>query len=111
MASCNLIIVRCMNAATTIADAKKVLSLRAVEEGNDPRWQAIIAVGDFIESDPELVWQFILDTADTSDQDLQSALATCLLEHLIEEHPEYKKLASDYASKDTRISGILSMCW
>jgi len=30
-----------------------------VDEGQDPRWQAIIAAGEFIQSDPEAVWLFI----------------------------------------------------
>jgi hypothetical protein len=100
-----------MDAAAAIADAKNILSLPPVEEGNDPRWQAIIAVGEFIDSDPEEVWQFILDAADITDHDLQQALATCLLEHLIEKHPAYKQRAADYSARDEGISEMLSLCW
>src|SRR3954466_14611578 len=43
--------------AIDAADA--VLPGEPVDEGSDPRWQAIIKVGEFIESEPEPVWRFI----------------------------------------------------
>lgn len=68
------------------------------EDGPDPRWQAIIAVGEFIESEPETIWPFIERWGSSADEDLQDAIATCLLEHLLEYNfatyfPKVKSLA------------------
>src|SRR5215831_16120026 len=43
-----------------IAAAGRVLPGRAAPDGaEDPRWQSIIAVGDFVETEPEAVWFFV----------------------------------------------------
>lgn len=52
----------------------------------DPRWQAIIRVGDFVEREPEVIWPFVLKWGSHEDEDVQAAIATCLLEHLLEYH-------------------------
>src|SRR5262245_66588075 len=52
----------------------------------DPRWQAIIRVGDFVETQPEAVWQFAHRWGKHPQADLRAAVATCLLEHLLEHH-------------------------
>lgn len=49
----------------------------------DARWQAVIAVGEHIETDPEEVWAFVQRWGVHRDEDLRSAIATCLLEHLL----------------------------
>ena len=67
-----------------IRAADAVLPGRAAPEGaEDPRWQAIIAVGRFLESEPDAVWQFIQRWGVHADDDLRMAIATCLLEHLL----------------------------
>ena len=68
-----------------IAKAEKILPGTPTSEGErDPRWQAIIAVGRFIETNPEEVWAFALKWGCHMDEDLRSAIATCLVEHLLE---------------------------
>jgi hypothetical protein len=86
-----------MSVTEAIAKAKRMLDLPPVEEGHDPRWQAIIDVGEHLPSDPANIWQFIEELSDTPDEDLQAAVATCLLEHLLEYHfdqyfPEVERL-------------------
>lgn len=70
-----------------IARAELVLPGRPAPDGKrDPRWQAIIRVGKFVESQPEEVWQFTLRWGKHAQADLRSAVATCLLEHLLDAH-------------------------
>src|SRR5262245_15511400 len=70
-----------------IAAAERVLPGRAAPDGaEDPRWQAMIAVGDFVETEPEAVWSFVQRWGTSRDEDLRSAVATVLLEHLLEHH-------------------------
>jgi hypothetical protein len=76
-----------MNVADAIARAESILpGERAAEGEEDPRWQAIIAVAEFVETDPDPVWAFVERWGTNPDDDLRSAIATCVLEHLLECH-------------------------
>lgn len=70
----------------TIHEAEAILSGGAPSpEGKmDARWQAVIALEEFIETNPQEVWQFIRKWGSHKDDDIRSAIATCLLEHLLE---------------------------
>jgi hypothetical protein len=62
------------------------LALRQVaSEENDVRWQSLIVIGEFIPlgAHNERIWSLILEYCGIDD-DMQSALATVLLEHLLE---------------------------
>jgi hypothetical protein len=74
------------NVHEAIAIAERVLPGRETKSGECPRWQAIIAVGEFIETDPIPVCDFALKWARRPGWDLQAAIACCLLEHLLEYH-------------------------
>lgn len=52
----------------------------------DERWQAIIAVGEFVEHEPDAIWPFILRWGSHEDVYIRAAVATCLLEHMLERH-------------------------
>lgn len=70
-----------------ISAAEALLPGREAPEGEtDPRWQAIIAVAEFIPIDPEEVWLFARKWGAHPDDDLRMAIATCVLEHLLEHH-------------------------
>lgn len=70
-----------------ILRAERLLPGRPAPDGKvDPRWQAIIRVGEFIESHPDEVWDFALKWGKHPQGDLRAAVATCLLEHLLEHH-------------------------
>jgi|SRR5580704_8545964 hypothetical protein len=76
-----------MDVWDAIASAERILPGEAApEDTRDPRWQAIIAVGHFIQQEPDAIWSFILRWGISADEDLRDAVATCLLEHLLEYH-------------------------
>ena len=76
-----------MTVQEAIQTANQVLpGQEAPEDVIDPRWQAIIAVGKFIETNPEEVWRFAHQWGQHADEDLRTAIGTCLLEHLLEHH-------------------------
>jgi hypothetical protein len=58
----------------------------APEEAEDPRWRRIIEVGEYVRSEPEQVWAFVERWGSHDDADLRDAVATVLLEHLLEHH-------------------------
>lgn len=69
-----------------IAVAERVLPGRETKQGKSPRWQVIIAVGDFIQSDPIPVCDFAMKWARRRGRDLKAAIHCCLIEHLLEYH-------------------------
>jgi len=76
-----------MTVQEAIAAAERLLPGRAAPDGEeDARWQAIIVIGGFVESDPEAIWPFVLRWGSHEDEDVRAAIATCLLEHLLEYH-------------------------
>ena len=100
-----------MSINAAIDRAKATLGCPSVEHGQDPRWQAIIDVGEDLASEPQRIWTFIEELHDTQDEDLRSALATCLLEHLIEDHPDYREKAERLADRSPEFRRMLEMCW
>jgi hypothetical protein len=95
-----------------IASAESILPGRPAPVGIDPRWQAIIRVADFIQSEPEAVWEFTLRWGKHAQADLRMAVATCLLEHLLEHHfelifPRVRQVA--LASR--RFADTFQCCW
>lgn len=104
-----------MSVNAAIERAKATLHFAPVDEGRDPRWQAIIDVSEYLESDPEPIWGFIKELHDTPDDDLLAALATCLLEHLFEYHPDYrtkaKHLAEGSPAVPRDVKYVLLLMW
>jgi hypothetical protein len=102
-----------MTVHDAIAAADLVLPGRAAPEGEpDPRWQAVLAVGEFIETDPEPVWSFVLRWGCSSDADLRMAIATCVLEHVLEHHFEAFITRIEKAAQSNHFfASTVSSCW
>lgn len=75
-----------MGVQDAIRDADALLPGEPSEDGQDPRWQAIIRVGGYIPDDPAPVRDFAHRWGAHPQDDLPDAIATCLLEHLLEHH-------------------------
>jgi len=101
-----------MTVDQAILTAERLLPGEAVPEGTDPRWQAVITVGQFIEDEPEAVWSFIQRWGSHTDLDLRDAIATCLLEHLLEHHFEaYFPRVEIEAHSNPLFGDCFSRCW
>lgn len=101
------------HACDAALDAEKLLPGTPAPEGEiDPRWQAIIEVGEFIPSEPDAVWRFISKWGRHADDDLRSAIATCLLEHLLDYHfdPYFAKVET-LARSNSNFAQTFLMCW
>ncbi len=81
-------------------------------DGEDPRWQAILEVGHYIESNPEGVWQFVRRWGGHPQEDLRDAVACCLLEHLLEHHFSliFPRVAQA-AKRDVLFADTFRRCW
>jgi hypothetical protein len=76
-----------MNVQEALVKAEQLLPGVPEPDGTeDPRWQAIIQLGNFVEHEPETIWPFVLKWGSHEDDDVRAAIATCLLEHLLEYH-------------------------
>lgn len=101
-----------MEVADAIREAEAILPGAPTDEGIDPRWRAVISVGEFIESDPAAVWAFIQRWGGNPQEDLRDAIATCLLEHLLEQHfASYFPGVEQLAVADALFADTFRRCW
>lgn len=79
---------------------------------NTCRWQAMIVVGEYIKSQPERVWRIVEAYGAHRSADMRAAVATVLLEHLIDENPSrYRPRAEALAARSNRFAETLRTCW
>jgi len=102
-----------MTVQKAISEAEAILPSRAAPEGErDPRWQAVIAVAEFIETEPEEVWSFARRWGCSSDDDLRMAIATGVLEHLLEHHFDaFISRVEEAASANRHFANTVTRCW
>ena len=102
-----------LKVSDAIRDAEEILPGEPVpDEGNDPRWQAIIRVAEFAETDPEELWGFARRWGSSPDEDLRQAVASCLLEHLLEFHfTELFPRVAAAAREDPLFADTFLGCW
>ncbi len=102
-----------MTVAEAIAVADQLLPGVLAPDGEvDPRWQAIIEMGHFVKEEPETIWPFVLKWGSHEDKDVQAAIATCLLEDLLEHHFDLIIARVEVASKaNVCFAATTKMCW
>ena len=75
------------NVHIAIEAAEKILPGEVAPEAErDPRWQAIMLIEDFVETEPEAILSFVLKWGRHEQEDLRTAIAVLLVEHLLEFH-------------------------
>ena len=100
------------NADSVIGYADSILPGIPTRKGRDPRWLAIILVGEFVETDPEPIWPFIGKWGRDRQRDLRDAIATCLLEHLLEHHfAAYFPRVEEAARTSANFADTFLRCW
>lgn len=102
-----------MSVTDAIAAAERMLPGTTAAEGcEDPRWQAIIGLADFIESDPDAVWAFVEKWGCHDDEDLRGAISTCLLEHFLEyRFEDYIARVEALARSNRNFANTVSSAW
>jgi hypothetical protein len=87
------------------------------DSDNDIRWQAIIVVGESVPSDPQAVWEIVQQYAASPDEDIRDAVATVLLEHLLDADFETyfprvrERIQSGAAPESDLFANTLARCW
>jgi len=84
----------------------------ALEGAEDPRWQAIIEVAMFAETEPEIIWPFVLKWGFHEQEDVRAAIATCLLEDLLQYHFDllFPRVAAA-ARSNNYFAKTTTQCW
>ncbi len=71
----------------TLSRAGALLAKTPVSESTSGQlWQAVVSVAQFVPSYPEETWDFASRWGRHRAEDIRSAIASCLLEHLLELH-------------------------
>jgi len=78
----------------------------------DPRWQAIIEVSEYTEDHPSEVWRFARKWGAHANKDLRAAVATCLVEHLLEcRFEQIMPLVEAACHESKRFADTVALCW
>ena len=79
----------------------------------DTRWQAAIALGEHCENAPEVIWPLIAKWGFSGNEDVRAAIATCVLEHILEYHfdPYFKKTAALIYGGNKEFADTFGGCW
>ena len=76
------------------------------------RWDMACMLAMHVEASPDEVWPIVARHGCSEDADVRMAIATCVLEHLLEHHfdlifPRVEALAL----ADARFAGTFGSCW
>lgn len=84
-----------------------------LDPDNNCRWQAFIAIGEFIQRAAPLVWGIVIKYGASPDEDMRDATATVLLEHLLDyEFEEYFALTrKEIDAGNAMLLDTLQRCW
>ena len=82
------------------------------DRDNNCRWQALIVIGDFVNTKPDAVWTVVKRYGDSTNADLRMGVAVCLLEHLLEHRrAHYERLVfREIAAGRHRFADALGSC-
>jgi hypothetical protein len=82
------------------------------DDERDPRWQAIIRIGAHIPEQPEPIWAFTVKWGRHRQEDVRTAVAVVLLEHLLEHHFQliFPRLRPEL-ERSKRFADTLRRCW
>ena len=77
------------------------------------RWKSAIALGEYCKSDPKNVWPLIVKYGSSRKTDTRTAIATCVLEHILEYHfdPYFGESLKIVRGGDIRFGRTLAICW
>ena len=97
------------DASTAVARAEVMLA----SSDNDTRWQGAILLGEFCQTAPETIWPSVVRWGSNSDEDLRTAIATCVLEHILEHHfaPFFDRSRQIITAGNSAFSDTLRQCW
>ena len=93
-------------------DARVAIGSDLGSADENTRWQAVIRLGDHIQDEPNDVWSVVAVWGCSDNADTRMAIATCVLEHLLEHHFDMVfPLVEELARRDSRFADTVSSVW
>jgi hypothetical protein len=90
----------------------KKIDRELASRGEHRRWQAAIALGEFAASAPERIWTLVLKHGSRRHADTRMAIATCVLEHILEHHFDaFFSRVTDAARSNRCFADTAGSCW
>ena len=90
------------------------LARKLVQDPDDHcRWQALLVIAEFAEEAPEAVWEIVLKQGSAANAEQRSAVATALLERLLEHHYDayIDRMKSEIEQGNRNLTDTLRRCW
>ena len=104
-----------------MSDTEEYISPQQLQEVNtalssqdeDTRWQAAIVLGAYSETDPEAIWPFTVKHGSSNNEDTRTAIATCVLEHILEYHFQafFIRVQHLIQHGNSNFAGAFLICW
>ena len=104
-----------------MSDTEEYISPQQLQEVNtalssqdeDTRWQAAIVLGAYSETDPEAIWPLTVKHGSSNNEDTQTAIATCVLEHILEYHFQafFIRVQHLIQHGNSNFAGTFLICW
>ena len=82
------------------------------DSDNNCRWQSLIIIGEYLDKYPDYIFKIIIKYGSSKDEDMRTAVATILLEHLLEkDFKKYFNLYKNLSTNNYYLLDTLSKCW
>jgi hypothetical protein len=110
---------RCLNFLEhrILAEANMVFCLEVLDSlipdpRQDVRWKAFIVLGELIPEHSSRVWPFVVKYGSHRGSDIRSAVACCLLEHILEyDYDTYLPLIKELIGMNALYADTLGTCY
>ena len=101
-----------MDIKSLVEEANSILREAPGPHGDDPRWRVIMEIGHYVDAHPQEIWRFVRRWGGHEDAEVRKAVASCLLEHLLEHHfnaifPRVEKAVK----RNPRFADMFCQCW
>src|SRR5262245_26384413 len=77
------------------------------------KWSAASDLGEFVFDHPQQVWPLVVRFGSSEIEDTRQAIATCVLEHLLEHHFDtfFPLLESEITKGNKNFADTFRLCW
>jgi hypothetical protein len=90
----------------------QLLERRLESDLETERWSAAAALGEYVFEYPDRAWPLVVRFGSSDIEDTRQAIATCVLEHILEHHFEafFPLLEAEIAKGNENLIDTLQLC-
>src|SRR6185369_15327244 len=93
--------------------ALEAIRRQLVSDSENDRWAGAADLGEYAFARPEQAWPLVVEFGSSSVEDTRAAIATCVLEHILEHHFDtyFPLLVSEIEQRNNHsLADTLSFC-